>query len=187
MLPILRSRFDELERQRRALLDDLGALSAAQLAFRPAPDAWSLVQVIQHLVLVEEGTLRFLIAKEPRPDTRTLTQKIRYRLYRLMVVRDIRIKAPVPSILPTVDATLDALAIRWDAARSTLEQRLEAVTDAQLPMLVHKHVLAGPLTMVETLGVIRLHIVHHGHQVRRIRRASDFPRAGATVPAGAGA
>lgn len=51
----------ELERQRliahlemteRWLQDEVSHLSPAQLAFRPAPDAWSIMQVLDHLVVV---------------------------------------------------------------------------------------------------------------------------------------
>jgi hypothetical protein len=51
----------ELERQRliahldmteRWLADEVSRLSPAQLAFRPAPDAWSIMQVVDHLVVV---------------------------------------------------------------------------------------------------------------------------------------
>jgi hypothetical protein len=51
----------ELERQRliahlemteRWLIDEVSRLSPAQLAFRPAPDAWSILQVVDHLVVV---------------------------------------------------------------------------------------------------------------------------------------
>jgi hypothetical protein len=51
----------ELERQRliahlemteRWLSDEVSRLSPAQLAFRPAPDAWSIMQVVDHLVVV---------------------------------------------------------------------------------------------------------------------------------------
>jgi hypothetical protein len=50
-----------LERQRLAahlemteswLVDEVSGLSAAQLQFRPAPGAWSIMQVVEHLVVV---------------------------------------------------------------------------------------------------------------------------------------
>jgi hypothetical protein len=34
------------------LADEVSRLSPAQLAFRPAPDAWSILQVVDHLVVV---------------------------------------------------------------------------------------------------------------------------------------
>jgi DinB superfamily len=41
-----------LEMTERWLLDEVSRLSPAQLAFRPAPDAWSIMQVVDHLVVV---------------------------------------------------------------------------------------------------------------------------------------
>ena len=188
MHPLLRARFDELEQQRHALLADFRALSPAQLAFQPAPDAWSLAYLLQHLVLVEEGTLQFLTRKAPRPDTRTAAQRLRFRAFRLLMPYALRVKAPVAAVLPTVDASLDELSARWDAARDVLERYLEGLTDEHLALLVFKHAFGGPLTILETLDVFRLHIVHHGHQIRRIRTAAGFPVSrAAAMPAGAGA
>ncbi len=41
-----------LEMTERWLADEVSGLSSAQLQFRPAPDAWSILQVIDHLVVV---------------------------------------------------------------------------------------------------------------------------------------
>jgi DinB superfamily len=41
-----------LEMTERWLIDEVSQLSPAQLAFRPAPDAWSIMQVVDHLVVV---------------------------------------------------------------------------------------------------------------------------------------
>src|SRR5262245_14894923 len=59
--PLRAGPLTELERQRliahlemteRWLNDEVSRLSPAQLAFRPAPDAWSIMQVVAHLVVV---------------------------------------------------------------------------------------------------------------------------------------
>lgn len=41
-----------LEMTERWLLDEVSRLSPAQLAFKPAPDAWSIMQVVDHLAVV---------------------------------------------------------------------------------------------------------------------------------------
>lgn len=41
-----------LEMTEHWLIDEVSRLSPAQLAFRPAPDAWSILQVVDHLVVV---------------------------------------------------------------------------------------------------------------------------------------
>jgi hypothetical protein len=41
-----------LEMTERWLIDEVSRLSPAQLAFKPTPDAWSIMQVVDHLVVV---------------------------------------------------------------------------------------------------------------------------------------
>jgi hypothetical protein len=41
-----------LDMTERWLADEVSSLSAAQLAFKPRPDAWSIMQVVDHLVVV---------------------------------------------------------------------------------------------------------------------------------------
>lgn len=178
MLPILRSRFDELERQRRALLDRLLAHTPAQLAFRPAPGAWSLVQLMEHLVLVEEGTLMFLEKKAPRPaSSRTLRDQLKWAVFSRLSPMPVRVRTPTDLVVPGSEATVESLVQRWDAARERLVGYLERVDDAALPLIVFKHAIGGPLPILETLDFVGLHIRHHEHQIRRIRAASGWPAA----------
>ena len=178
MLPILRSRFDELERQRRVLLQRLLAHTPAQLAFHPAPGVWSLAQLIQHLVLVEEGTLMFLEKKAPRPaSSRTLRDRLKWAVFSRVSPLPVRVKTPTDLVVPRAEATVEALVQRWDAARVRLAEYLERVDDAALPLIVFKHAIGGPLPILETLDFVGLHIRHHEHQIRRIQAAPGWPAA----------
>jgi hypothetical protein len=58
------------------LRDEVRGLSAAQLQFRPAPDAWSILEVVDHLVVSEDvywqdlqKALKAPPASSPRPGT----------------------------------------------------------------------------------------------------------------------
>ncbi len=183
MLSTLRSRFDRLERQRHALLDELLAHTPAQLAFIPAPGSWSLAALIQHLVLVEEGTLKFLTLKAPRPaNGRTFMHRVRWTLVRLVGPGPYRAKAPNAAIIPGADVPVEKLVARWGAARVELESYLERITDPQIDLLVFKHPIAGPLPIMDTLQFLELHLIHHGHQIRRIRAAPGWPAAASPAP-----
>lgn len=183
MLPTLRSPFDRLERQRHALLDELLAHTPAQLAFIPAPGSWSLAALIQHLVLVDEGTLRFLTLKAPRPaNGRTFVHRLRWMALKLAAPGPTRVRAPNAAIIPAEDVPVETLVARWEAARAALESHLERITESQLDLLVFKHPIAGPLPIIETLEFLELHLIHHGHQIRRIRGAPGWPAAAPTVP-----
>lgn len=183
MLPILRSRYDELERQRRALLDDLLAHSPEQLDFHPVPGAWSLAQVMQHLVLVEEGTVEFLERKPPRPaSSRTMADRAKWAFFSRVVAMPIRVKIPTPLVAPTANAPVNALVQRWDGARARLAAYLERLAESDLRSIVFKHAIGGALPIVETLEFIGGHMRHHEHQIRRIRTAPGWPAAASTTP-----
>jgi hypothetical protein len=49
-----------LEMTQAWLTDEVSALSAAQLNFRPAPDRWTVAEVVQHLVVAEPNYWKLL-------------------------------------------------------------------------------------------------------------------------------
>ena len=183
MLSTLRSPFDRLERQRHALLDELLAHTPAQLAFIPAPGSWSLAALIQHLVLVEELTLRFVTLKAPRPaNGRTFVHRLRWMAVRLAGPSSIRAKAPNAAIIPQEDVPVETLVTRWETVRTGIESYLEGVAEPQLDLLVFKHPIGGPLPILDTLQFLEMHLIHHGHQIRRIRAAPGWPAAAPAAP-----
>ncbi|MGI9040942.1 MAG: DinB family protein [Gemmatimonadales bacterium] len=74
MLVSLQRRVERMERQRAALLLEVAALSPAQLRFHPDPDSWCPLDVVEHLVRVEEAILR---RAAERPRARSLAQAVR--------------------------------------------------------------------------------------------------------------
>ena len=138
---------------------------------------------MQHLVLVEEGTLRFVTLKAPRPaNGRTLVHRLLWVAVRLATPSSIRVKAPNAAIIPQVDVPVETLVARWGMVRAGLESYLERVTEPQLDLLVFKHPIAGPLPILDTLQFLQLHLIHHGHQIRRISTAPGWPAAAPTAP-----
>jgi len=53
--PDFRKQVAALSQRRDALVKEVGALPDAQLTFQPIPGAWSIAQIIEHLLLVEGG------------------------------------------------------------------------------------------------------------------------------------
>ena len=162
--------------RRRELMAVADALSAEQLTFRPAPNAWSALDVIEHLVKVEEG-----IASRIRPrESRGLIETARAKaaLVAMYVVFGFRgrVKVPVQAVLPLGGATLSDLASRWEAAQAALEERLEGFGPGDWSRPMMRHPLLGQLTPAEGLGFIHRHMGHHSRQIERIRRAPRFPR-----------
>lgn len=174
MLPQLRTRWDQYCQQRDRLLDELGALSEAQLAFRPAPGAWSLNEVAHHLLLVEQGVAASF-ARPPKPEPRTVRHLVGRVLVRLLLGSPLRVRVPTRRVLPTGEITLPEIRTRWSGVSRELEGQLSEITPATLGRPAMKHPYSGPLDARRTLNFLGRHFRHHLRQVARVRRAPAFP------------
>jgi uncharacterized damage-inducible protein DinB len=168
-------KLDRMERRRRDLIAQAQALSAEQLTHHPEQGSWSVLEVVEHLVRVEEGIAsRTGKPRAPRtwPEAARATGAL--GLVSVCFVLGRRFKAPVATILPQGGATLTDLGLRWDAARGALRKALEAA-DPRRP--IFRHPVIGLLTPAQTVTFIERHIAHHGRQIGRIRRSPGYPRS----------
>ena len=176
MLPQLATQWDALEARRHAFLADLDATSPAALAFRPAPESWNLEDLAQHLWLVERGAVHIMTTRYEKPPLKgDLLSPLKVIMMRLTVPRGVRIKAPVPEIVPKERMPLDTVRAEWERTRATLRGLLEQVTPDRVSKRIFRHPIFGPLTLAQSLEFVKLHHDHHLHQVRRIRAAVGFP------------
>ena len=174
MLPELGRWFDELEEARRKFLHPVEALSLRQQEFRPSPDSWSLVQVVHHVMLVERESVRFIQGGR-EPGARRLKHAVLSAGVRLVLSTGLRVKVPVDAIKPKEDLSLEEVASRWQEIRGDLRAYLERIPEEELERLVFRHPIAGPFNIVQTLGFLAGHLRHHARQLRRIRKAAEFP------------
>ena len=151
-------------------------LSSEQLTYRPAPDAWSVLDVVEHLVKVEEAIAYHAKPRSPRTRLETMQTRAKLGLMRLLFAVGYRIKVPIQGILPLGGATLTDLASRWESAQALLAERLEQLGPDDLSRPIMRHPIIGRLTPPETIWFIYWHEGHHGRQIARIRRAVGYPR-----------
>jgi hypothetical protein len=176
MQPNLRTTFDALERRRRDLLDRLAAYDEAQLAFRPAPDMWCLLEVAEHLALVEE----ILLAQAnddafARRLRKTLKSRALMTVVWFVLGSGIRVKAPLKALVPKTVVPLDESARRLEAARRELAEWLERLEPGAERRLAFSHPIGGALSVIEGLDLVASHWDHHLSQVDRILASKDFP------------
>ena len=175
MLRQLERRIDRLERQRAALLRELNAMTPGRLVFHAAPGSWSALDLVEHLVVVEEAVLRGI---PDRPPTRSLAESARAAmvlpLLYLSFARGVRLRAPTPAILPVGGSTLAQLEARWTRARANLRAVLQLMGPEDLSRPFLRHPVIGWLTTLEGLGFIERHVAHHLHRVQRIRALPSY-------------
>jgi hypothetical protein len=177
MLRGLDERFRRIEGLRTRLMDELRRESAEDLVWRPAPEAWSLTGVIEHLVIAEERGLKGLERERPAELGSRFAAGLKLGILSLAAPLPIRVKAPSKGLLPTGIPELPDLAIRWGEARCRLAGVLDAVTPDTLADRRWRHPIAGWLDTGQWLDFIYSHITHHQLQVGRIRSALQAYRA----------
>lgn len=180
MLPTLDRLFKRIESQRLVVMMELKRDGAEDVAWKPGPESWSLTEVIEHLVIAEERSLRGLERERPADLGSRLGARVKIRLLTLLAPLPIRVKAPSKGLLPTGIPELPELEMRWGEARCRLAGVLDAVTPEALGERRWKHPIAGWLDTREWLGFIYAHTNHHRAQLGRIR-SGRRARVGATT------
>ena len=172
----LERRLDDLDDWKDALLGSLAIESAERLAFRPEGKGWCALEVVQHLVLVEEGVVgyarkKLLAPSQPIP----LRDRAKLALLVLILRSPIRFRAPVPQVIPEETFPLKEISGRWEKVRRELREILGALPAERRKTLLFRHPIGGALDPAGTLDFIEEHAKHHDAQLRRIRRTSGVP------------
>ena len=170
MLADIQKGFDALEKDRLELIERLKALTSETRRFKAGPDAWSILEVIQHLVISEqpalgpndtEGSSKLLDPALKSPEKFERVMKV--------LTRDIPVDVPDKDLEPDGQVPWPELLERWAMAREKLKQILENVTAGNREQLVSSHAYAGPLTAIEMLQFTEAHYYGHVRQIDRIQ------------------
>ena len=171
MLPELQTRFDAITQRRSALLDHLRGLDAARLRYRPTPAAWSLLQVAQHLVLLERLVLKSAL-RDPRAGVqRRWWHAIGARMVAFVFRHGFRVPAPTRQVVPAGETSLDETARQWEELHAELAAFLESATPERAKALGFRHPVSGPQDLYGALDFIAQHHDHHLRQVARLQAA----------------
>ena len=162
----------------QALREELAGVNADQAAFRPAPDRWSVLECVEHIVLAEGAVTRVLAALEPAARAGDGTQAPPIsdaELSGFATDRSRRFEAP-GEIRPTGRfATLeDAMAAFGRGREDLLEVMAAASGDLRATGAVNPAVerfLDGVQWGLLAAG----HVERHTLQIREVKASPGYP------------
>jgi hypothetical protein len=166
--------FWQIETQRTELLAELAEWPSSRLSFRPAPGAWSAVEVLDHIVRAETGTIADVrmglqsphaLGSEERPGIAALDRALRSD-------QSFKVPAAAEGIHPDAQTTLFDVKGRWEQARADLKSLLATLAPSNVHCGVFRHPFAGWMTFAEVLDHFSAHLYHHGFQLARLRAGS---------------
>ncbi len=171
MHPSYRSRYLALESELNILFEELSGFSFEDLDKKPYPGAWSVLEILQHVIIVEKQSLAYIKKKTSYPDTlkdAKFTEHFRKFLLYLYLRAPIKIKAPAVVSEERFDQgiSFEELIEDWREARQELMDFLESVPEEWVNKLIYR-IFVGRMTLDGMLLFFREHFGRHKKQVKR--------------------
>jgi hypothetical protein len=158
------------DRTRRALLDDLANLNDDQLRRKPGPRDWSILQIVQHMVLAERDVMQYLPEpKELIARKRNLRARILYVVVLLILRWNIRVPVPSEGMVPDGTTSLSELRQQWDKNLRWFRGYLDSLEPEELKRAVFSHPVAGPLTGPQAGKLAQYHFDAHLRQIKKAK------------------
>ena len=168
MLKEIQALINDLEERKSKLLKDLKPYSNDQQRFQPAPDRWSLLMVLQHIVLGEQGIRPTEAELGQNPVHQQLTPGNMFEVVMDVLEKDVPVEVPEPFFEPDGSMDFDELSALWDRERKALGNLLESVTEETVNDVMFSHPATGPLDPVRTLQLAVAHFDSHRRQIDRL-------------------
>lgn len=167
---------------RRRFLAAASAPSPGQAAFKPAPDAWCITEITEHVTRGEQGgingvwsALEGLRSGEPAWSGELVH---RGRSIEEIVAVTWREREQVPRVTtPRWGGPFGYWAAALRACQPLLDELGSALEGAPVEEVVFPHPISGPLDARQWLEFFRFHLDRHAAQVERVRRHPAFPGA----------
>jgi len=186
MTPVQSTDLDQARRcfdhSRNRVIEVTTGLSDAQSRFKPTPDRWSIAEILEHMVTVQErvlGPVRQLLAQAPAPPNRD-AREIDLILIEKIPDRSMRANAPEP-IVPTGKVPCAVALERLSTNYERLLEFIDATPDlrdhaVEAPPL--RFVTNGAHTMMDGYQwalTVALHDERHVRQIIEVKSHPDYP------------
>ncbi len=173
--------FDDAQASRRQLKQRVENLSPVQAAYKKAPDAWSVIEILEHLGLVEQQLVKLFSNSLPAVAVGNgKTAQVQFAPFSmdsyLESTRDRKLKSP-QSFVPAGGLPVSELLQRLRASRDELLALRPRCEAHDLSRIVFPHPVYGPINLYQWLTVVGLHEKRHLRQIEAIMTSPGFPEA----------
>ena len=134
--------FKKLVSARGIMLAEVNSMSPQQQQFRSSADAWSALDIVNHLVVSEQATFQFIaIHRDPTrmPQRRQWHHSLRLSLMMFALKSPLKFKMPSRLPNPQTQKELSLLRSEWLEIQEKLSQYAQHQTDYffNLPVFPH--------------------------------------------------
>ena len=165
-----------LETSKKGVLDATKGLSEAQWNFKPAPDRWSVAQVMEHIAAAEDfirSMLKEKIMMAPAGEAGRDVKKTDEGVLAMVPDRTTKIQAPEPLVPTNRFGSPEASIKHFVESRATTEDFLKTTTG------LRDHVADSPMGKLdgyEFVLLIAAHSERHTKQINEVKADPNFPK-----------
>ena len=167
----LENQYKKFEQDRKSLLDSLQSVQNEKLNMPPIEGKWSVIQILNHLIMAEYGTFGYLKKKIQAVDSLKkagFLSWLGYQFIKIYLSLPLKTKAPKGIDEPTGNEKLVDVVAKWDKLRADWYQFLSQIKDDDLEKALFKHPFGNRLNIYQTIGFCDDHFKKHERQIRNI-------------------
>jgi hypothetical protein len=166
-----------LESTKKNVLEATNGLTQAQWNFKPAPDRWSVAQVMEHIAasedFIRENLLKEKVMVAPAADLGRDVKQTDKAVVAKVPDRTHKAQAPEPLVPSNRFGSPDGSVRHFVESRATTEQFLNTTTG------LRDHVMDGPVGKMdgyEFVLFIAAHCERHTKQINEVKADPNFPK-----------
>ena len=165
---------------RQQFIKVASGLSFDQSQFKSSAEAWSVADIIEHMVWAEMGAINGVWKtlegiKNDKPIWKG--DAIHHGLpIEEIIEKTWRTKEEVPeSAKPKWGGTARYWIVALDNCQKLLEALCDELDGYDLEQIIYPHIISGPLNVVQRMEFLRFHLNRHQTQIENIKTHPDFP------------
>lgn len=168
-----------LHATRKQVIDVVSGLSEAQLHWKPAPNAWSVLEIAEHVEMLEDSLPKMVAAALKAPATpdkkKADPRQMDYAIMKNVPVRDKKLQAP-ESIRPKDTYKTGAALLK--AFRASRDRNLTYVRETKDDLRDHfaPNPALGDLDGLQWYIFLAAHTERHVNQMREVMANPAFPK-----------
>ena len=168
----------KLARSRALLLETVARVPPAAAELRPAPERWSVAEIVDHLAAAEESIALQMHTVLEKPGDVPAGRRVRLPLAAsLLRLRFLRFRAP-PHSRPREGVSLAAALARFETSHGEIQTGIVAAEDFVLRGKRFPHRVFGALDILEWGHLISYHERRHSGQIRETARLAAAGNVG---------
>lgn len=164
------NRLDQLNSELDRILTMVEPIHDNELSKQPAPDKWSVIQVFNHLLDVENAGLSYLEYKEKQSDVfqaENLKTKLKFFGYQLALRLPLRFKMPKTLSQPPIEGSFNSIQNEFQSTRIKYLEFIQRQDEDFFTKATFKHPLIGRITLSKAMKFMKIHLLHHEKQILR--------------------